>query len=116
MGRRWRGRWRRTSCGSEPLIPAVPRRHRFPGRKRIDDRKVVAEILFVLRTGIPWEYLPQGMGRDLGDLARTLERTRRTKKSPRAGTFLAGATGLEPATSGVTGRERPASIPHHVTR
>ena len=23
----------------EPLIPKVPRRHRFPGRKRIDDRK-----------------------------------------------------------------------------
>src|SRR2546430_1148545 len=46
----------------EPLIPTVPRRHRFPGRKRIDDRKVLTGILFVLRTGIPWEYLPQEMG------------------------------------------------------
>ena len=46
----------------EPLIPKVPRRHRFPGRKRIDDRKVMTGILFVLRTGIPWEYLPQEMG------------------------------------------------------
>src|SRR5262245_62121404 len=46
----------------EPLIPKVPRRHRFPGRKRIDDRKVLTGILFVLRTGIPWEYLPQEMG------------------------------------------------------
>ena len=46
----------------EPLIPKVPRRQRFPGRKLIDDRKVLAEILFVLRTGIPWEYLPQEMG------------------------------------------------------
>src|SRR6266511_6007767 len=46
----------------EPLIPKVPRRHRFPGRKRIDDRKVLTGILFVLQTGIPWEYLPQGMG------------------------------------------------------
>jgi transposase len=46
----------------EPLIPKVPRRQRFPGRKRIDDRKVLAGILFVLRTGIPWEYLPQEMG------------------------------------------------------
>jgi transposase len=43
----------------EPLIPKVPRRQRFPGRKWIDDRKVLAGILFVLRTGIPWEYLPQ---------------------------------------------------------
>ena len=46
----------------EPLIPKVPRRQRFPGRKRIDDRKVLTGILFVLRTGIPWEYLPQEMG------------------------------------------------------
>src|SRR5215831_16241118 len=46
----------------EPLIPQVARRHRFPGRKRIDDRKVLTGILFVLRTGIPWEYLPQEMG------------------------------------------------------
>ncbi len=46
----------------EPLIPKVERRHRFPGRKRIDDRKVLTGILFVLQTGIPWEYLPQEMG------------------------------------------------------
>ena len=46
----------------EPLIPKVPRRHRFPGRKRIDDRRVLTGILFVLQTGIPWEYLPQEMG------------------------------------------------------
>ncbi len=39
----------------EPLIPKAPRRRQFPGRKRIDDRKVLAGILFVLRTGIPWE-------------------------------------------------------------
>ena len=29
----------------EPLIPKVPRRHRFPGRKRIDDRKVLTGIV-----------------------------------------------------------------------
>jgi transposase len=46
----------------EPLIPKVPRRHRFPGRKRLDDRRVLTGILFVLQTGIPWEYLPQEMG------------------------------------------------------
>jgi hypothetical protein len=37
-------------------------------------------------------------------IGKTPRRTRRTKKPPRAGTFRAGATGLEPATSGVTGR------------
>ena len=46
----------------EPLIPLVPRRHRFPGRKRLDDRMVLTGILFVLQTGIPWEYLPKEMG------------------------------------------------------
>lgn len=46
----------------EPLIPRVERRYRFPGRKRIDDRKVLTGILFVLQTGIPWEYLPKEMG------------------------------------------------------
>jgi transposase len=46
----------------KPLIPKVPRRQRFPGRKRIDDRKVLTGILFVLQTGIPSEYLPQEMG------------------------------------------------------
>jgi transposase len=35
----------------EPLIPEVPRRHRYPGRKRIPDRWVLTGILFVLRTG-----------------------------------------------------------------
>src|SRR5205809_7373803 len=46
----------------EPLIPKVKRRFRYPGRKRIDDRKVLAGILFVLKTGIGWEHLPQEMG------------------------------------------------------
>src|SRR5206468_6307888 len=50
----------------EPLIPKVERRYRFPGRRRIDDRKVLTGILFVLRTGIPWEYLPQEMGCGVG--------------------------------------------------
>jgi transposase len=43
----------------EPLIPMVKRRYRYPGRKRLDDRKVLTGILSVLQTGIPWEYLPQ---------------------------------------------------------
>lgn len=46
----------------EPHIPVKPRRRRNPGRKRLPDRAVLAGILFVLRTGIPWEMLPQEMG------------------------------------------------------
>src|SRR5512140_3244410 len=47
----------------EPLLPAPkPRRARFPGRKPMDNRQALTGILFVLKTGIPWEYLPQEMG------------------------------------------------------
>jgi transposase len=46
----------------EPLIPKVERRYRHPGRRRVPDRQVLTGILFVLKTGIPWEALPQEMG------------------------------------------------------
>src|SRR5208337_1142230 len=47
----------------EPLLPQPkPRRFRFPGRKPLDYRKVLTGIIFVLKTGIPWEQLPQEMG------------------------------------------------------
>ncbi|MFJ5838411.1 IS5 family transposase [Streptomyces shenzhenensis] len=46
----------------EPLLPVVPRRDDHPGRRRLDDRKVLSGILFVLYTGIPWEFLPQELG------------------------------------------------------
>lgn len=47
----------------QPLLPAPkPRRWRYPGRLPISDRAALAGIIFVLRTGIPWEDLPQEMG------------------------------------------------------
>jgi transposase len=47
----------------EPLLPPPKkRRKRFPGRKPIDNRSVLCAILFVLKTGLPWEYLPQELG------------------------------------------------------
>jgi transposase len=36
----------------EPLLPQTPRRSRYPGRKPLDDRKVLQGISFVLHTGI----------------------------------------------------------------
>lgn len=46
-----------------PLLPPPKkRRRRNPGRKPKDNRSVLTGILFVLKTGIPWEYLPQEMG------------------------------------------------------
>jgi transposase len=38
------------------------RRRRYPGRKPIDNRKALCAILFILKTGLPWEHLPQELG------------------------------------------------------
>jgi transposase len=46
----------------EPLLPRTTRRYRHPGRRQIDDRKVLSGILFVLSTGIAWQRLPQELG------------------------------------------------------
>src|SRR5205085_9216834 len=47
----------------EPLLPAPkPRRARYPGRKPLGPRKVLTGIVFVLKSGIPWEELPVEMG------------------------------------------------------
>ena len=47
----------------EPLLPPPKRRRRrYPGRRPLDRRKVVTGIMFVLKTGIPWEDLPQELG------------------------------------------------------
>jgi len=46
----------------EPIIPTKQRRFQNPGRKRLDNRTVMQGILFVLKTGIPWEDFPNEMG------------------------------------------------------
>jgi transposase len=47
----------------EPILPAdPPRRFRNPGRKRLPNRDCLRGILFVLKTGIPWEDLPRELG------------------------------------------------------
>jgi len=47
----------------EPLLPArAPRNRQFAGRKPKPDRAVLTGIVFVLRSGIAWNLLPQEMG------------------------------------------------------
>jgi len=47
----------------QPLLPPPkPRRRRYRGRKPLDNRQALTGILFVLKSGIPWEMLPPEMG------------------------------------------------------
>ena len=46
------------------IEPILPKQEPSPkgGRPPVGNRDVLTGILFVLKTGIPWEYLPQEMG------------------------------------------------------
>ena len=47
----------------EPLLPRRrARRSRKGGRPPLDDRAALCGIVFVLKTGVPWEHLPREMG------------------------------------------------------
>ena len=65
----------------QPLLPKPKRRRfRYPGRQPLDNRKCLTGILFVLKTGIPWEDLPQEMGCGCGMTCwRRLRRWHRVK-------------------------------------
>jgi transposase len=45
----------------EPLLPPSPDRPNG-GRPRLQDHACLTGILFVLRSGIPWEMLPRELG------------------------------------------------------
>ena len=45
----------------EPLLPSEAPKPKG-GRPRVDDRSALTGIIFVLKSGIPWEMLPQEMG------------------------------------------------------
>src|SRR5919202_2417829 len=45
----------------EPLLPPEPPRPRG-GRPRVPNRAALTGIIFVLKTGIPWEMVPKEMG------------------------------------------------------
>ena len=45
----------------EPLLPPEPPKPKG-GRPRVDNRAALTGIVFVLKSGIPWEMLPKEMG------------------------------------------------------
>jgi len=46
----------------EPLLPPLPPPSSKGGRPRVGHRPALAGIVFVLKTGIPWQALPTEMG------------------------------------------------------
>jgi transposase len=50
----------------QPPLPVRRRRKTHPGRKPLDDRRILTGSLFVLQSGIPWKMLPQEMGCGFG--------------------------------------------------
>jgi len=51
------GLWERVA----PLLPPQKNRHRYPGRRPVDDRAALAGIVFLLKTGIAWNQLPTSL-------------------------------------------------------
>lgn len=45
----------------EPLLPALPKPSPQGGRPPISNRQALTGIVFVLKTGIPWQSLPNEM-------------------------------------------------------
>jgi transposase len=45
-----------------PLLPPPRTDKKKAGRPRVPDRGCLTGIVFVLKTGIPWEYLPAELG------------------------------------------------------
>ena len=46
----------------EPLLPRMPPPSPKGGRPRVEHRPALTGIVFVLKTGIPWQDLPTEMG------------------------------------------------------
>src|SRR5829696_1100439 len=65
----------------EPLLPPEPPKPKG-GRPRVPDRACLTGIVFVLKTGVPWEHLPREMGCGSG-----MTCWRRLRRRQRAGVW-----------------------------
>src|SRR3954451_17004200 len=99
----------------ELLLPPDPPRPRG-GRPRVPHRQVLTGILFVLRSGIPWELLPRRTGLRLGhDLLAQAERSGTLKAFGNAFTMNC-STGAVPAWTAAACRPNGAGRSRAPTR
>jgi putative transposase of IS4/5 family DUF4096 len=100
----------------ELLLPKQPTRS-GPGRRPVDDRKVLGGILFVLFTGIRWEWLPGELGFGCGMMCwRRLRDWNNAERADRLPVEPFGAVEVRPPR--VVGSEAwvvTAYRPHHRT-
>jgi transposase len=76
----------------EHCMPPTPHRRRVPGPHPISDRAVLAGILFVLKSGLPWDELPGEMGAGSGmTCLRRLRKWQQEGRWKRIRRALAGA-------------------------
>ena len=65
----------------EPLLPPLPPRSPKGGRPPVEHRPALTGIVFVLKTGIPWQDLPTELGCGSGSL-RVITASRRSLTTP----------------------------------
>jgi transposase len=76
----------------EALLPPTTERRRIPGPRPIQARAVLTGILFVLKSGLPWEELPAEVGAGSGmTCLRRLRQWQREGVWDRIREALAGA-------------------------
>ena len=84
----------------EPFLPKEPPKPKG-GRPRVPARAALAGIVFVLKTGIPWQMLPTGLGRGSGSTCWRRLRAWLVAGSSRANDWgCSGIVAPECATSG----------------
>ena len=76
------------------------------GRPPIDDRQALTGIIFVLKSGIPWEMLPQEMGCGCG-----MTCWRRLRDWQATGVWERRQAGYQPA-AGCQPAPQVANLPH----
>jgi transposase len=108
----------------EPLLPPLPPPSPKGGRPPVENRRALTGIMFVLKTGIPWQSLPTEMGCGSGSTCwRRFAEWTRLQVWPKLHVLLltglgkAGAVNLERAVidsasvRAVFGGRTPAPIP-----